>query len=366
MKTKEKYLKLLFIFTLILIGIGILGLINASSIIGLERYHDFYYFVKKQLLQGILGGLILGFVVSKINYHFWKKTSLLLLIINIILVGLCFVSPFKSPVNSAYRWLKLGPISLQPSEFLKVTYILFFSSVLASSDLKLRKKIFSAPFITYLISLGLIVIILAKQPSTGTSLILGLSSLAMYFSAGLTWKQFLLIVLLGSLFLGFLIIKSPYRLERIMAYLEPTADPLGKGYQSIQSLIGIGSGGLFGVGIGKSVQKFNYLPESHTDAIFSILAEELGFVGSLFIISMFLLFITVGLGLAQETSDLYGRLIIIGIISGIGFQAFINIAAITKVFPLTGIPLPFISYGSSAFVTNLLGLGIITNIAKHE
>ncbi|MFA5392252.1 MAG: FtsW/RodA/SpoVE family cell cycle protein [Candidatus Paceibacterota bacterium] len=366
MVTRAKYQKSLIIFTIILIIIGVMGLISASSIIGAEGYQDVYYFVKRQLLQGVLGGLIIAWIVSKINYRYWKKIAFFLLILNLILVGLCFFGPFKSPVNSAYRWLKFGPISFQPSEFLKITYVIFLVSILTNYSLEKRRKIFSPPFLIYIISLGTIAGILAKQPSTGTSIILCLSSLAIYFSAGLSWKQIIVVLLLGGLFLGFLITKTPYRLDRIKTFLFPFNDPLGKGYQSLQSLIGIGSGGLLGVGFGHSIQKFNYLPGSHTDAIFSIIAEEFGFVGSVFILLIFSLFIFAGLSIAKETVDPYGKFIIIGIISGIGFQAFINIAAMCKLIPITGIPLPFISYGSSAFIANLLGLGIISNIAKSS
>jgi len=366
MITRGKYKKSLLVFTLILIIIGIMTLISASSIIGVEEHNNVFYFVKRQLLQGVLGGLIIAWIASKINYRYWKKTAFFLLILNMILIGLCFFGPFEASVNSVHRWLKLGPISFQPSEFLKITFVLFLASVLTNYNLEKRRKIFSPPFLIYIISLGTIAGILALQPSTGTFIILGLSSLAIYFSAGLNWKQIITVFLLGGLFLGFLIIGTSYRLERITSFLFPSSDPLGKGYQSLQSLIGIGSGGLFGVGFGHSIQKFNYLPGSHTDTIFSIIAEEFGFVGSIFILLIFLLFVSAGLGIAKETTDSYGKFVTIGIISGIGFQAFINIAAMCKLIPITGIPLPFISYGSSAFIANLLGLGIISNIAKQN
>ena len=366
MIAREKYQKSLLVFTIILIIIGIMSLISASSIIGAEEHNNVYYFVKRQLLQGVFGGLIIAWIVSKINYRYFKKTAFFLLILNMILVGLCFFGPFKAPVNSAYRWLKFGPISFQPSEFLKITYVLFLASVLTNYSEEKRRKIFSPPFLIYIISLGMIAGILALQPSTGTSIILGLSSLAIYFSAGLNWKQIIAVFLLGGLFLGFLITGTSYRLDRITSFFSSSSDPLGKDYQSRQSLISIGSGGLIGVGFGHSLQKFNYLPQSHTDAIFSIIAEESGFVGSIFVILIFLLFVAAGLGIAKETTDPYGKFVIIGIISGIGFQAFINIAAMCKLIPITGIPLPFISYGSSAFITNLLGLGIVSNIAKFK
>ena len=364
MITRAKYQKSLLILTIILIIIGIMSLISASSIIGAQEHHDVYYFVKRQLLQGVLGGLIIAWLASKINYRYFKKTAFFLLILNMVLVGLCFFGPFKAPVNSAYRWLKFGPVSFQPSEFLKITYILFLASVLTNYSEEKRRKIFSPPFLIYIISLGMIAGILALQPSTGTTLILGLSSLIIYWSAGLNWKQIIVFCILGGLFLGLLITGTSYRLDRITSFFSSSSDLLGKGYQSRQSLISIGSGGLIGVGFGHSIQKFNYLPASHTDAIFSIIAEESGFIGSIFVLSIFLLFVSAGFGMAKETPDQYGKLVIMGIISGIGFQAFINIAAMCKLIPITGIPLPFISYGSSAFISNLLGLGIVSNIVS--
>ncbi|MGC8651020.1 MAG: FtsW/RodA/SpoVE family cell cycle protein [Minisyncoccia bacterium] len=366
MTGQNKYQKSLYLFTFILVVIGFLSLISASSIIGAEDYHNPYYFVKKQLLQGLLGGLILAWIVSKINYQSFKKLSLILLIINLGLVGLCFIGPFKNPSNGSFRWLKLGPLSFQPSELLKITYVLFLASILSSLNTEKRRQIFSSSFLIFLLSLGIVTGLLAKQPSTGTSIIIGLSSLVMYFIAGLSLKQILVVLLVGGLGLTFLVIKTPYRMQRFTSFLSGANDPLGSGYQSQQSLIGIGSGGIIGVGFGNSLQRFNYLPESHTDAIFSIIAEEFGFVGSIILLIIYLLFVSSGFKLAGTVSDLYGKYIIIGVISGIGFQAFINIASMCKLMPITGIPLPFISYGSSAMVANFLGLGLIHNIAKQN
>jgi cell division protein FtsW len=341
-----------------------MALISASSVIGQENYQDVYYYVKKQLWRGILIGLILMFFVSKIDYHYWSKFALILLIFNLILVGLCFLGPFKYIVNASHRWLKIGPIIFQPSEFLKITYILFLASMLAKANPNKIKKILAAPFLIYLFSLGIIGMLLGAQPSTGTFLILAGSSILMYLTIGLSFKQFLVIGLTGILLLGVLVISADYRLDRIKAFLTGENDPLGSGYQSRQSLIGIGSGGIWGLGFGKSVQKYNYLPASHTDAIFSIIAEEFGFLGSLILLIIYLFFITTGLDIAKESLDNFGKLLSTGLITGIGIQAFINIAAMCKLIPITGIPLPFISYGSSALITNLLAVGITLNIAK--
>lgn len=363
---KNKYEQSFFLFTGLLIIIGLLSLISASSIIGTEDYHDPFYFVKRQLLQGILGGLILFWIVTKIPYQLYKKLSFILLLINLGLVVLCFVGPFKHAVNGSYRWLKLGPLSFQPSELLKITYLLFISSIFATLNKNNQKQILNHQFFLYLISLGLTVGLLAKQPSTGTSIIIGLSSLAVYSVAGLKLKQFLVFALLASVALTFLIIKTPYRMQRLNAFFFGHTDPLGSGYQSQQSLIGIGSGGITGVGFANSLQRFNYLPESHTDSIFAIIGEEFGFIGSVFLLFIYLLFVSNGLKLANYVSDLYGKFFILGFVTAIGIQAIINIASMCKLLPITGIPLPFISYGPSALITNFLGLGIIHNIIKQN
>ncbi|NMB92100.1 MAG: cell division protein FtsW [Parcubacteria group bacterium] len=367
MTSHSAYYRSLLILTFILLIIGLMALISASSVIGQEDYQDVYYYVKKQLWRGIILGLILMFIVTKINYHRWSKWALFFLIINLFLVGLCFISPFKYIVNNSNRWIKMGPLVFQPSEFLKITYILFLSTMLAKVNVSSKiKRVFGAPFLTYLFTLAIIAMLLGLQPSTGTFLILALSSVFVYFSAGLSWKQFIVIGLSGALLLGILVFLAPYRLERIKTFLYGGNDPLGKGWQSKQSLIGIGSGGFFGLGFGKSVQKYNYLPASHTDAIFSIIAEEFGFLGSFIVLIIYLLFITVGLKIAKESPDNYGKFLATGLTTSIGIQAFINIAAMCKLIPITGIPLPLISYGSSALITNLLAIGIILNIARNN
>ncbi|MGB9763018.1 MAG: putative lipid II flippase FtsW [Minisyncoccia bacterium] len=364
MVSLENYRKVFLSLTVILIVLGFLVLISASSIIGAQQYNDILYFVKKQLIQGLLLGIILAFLAFKIDIYFWRKISFLLLLISIIFLILCFVPGFERVINGAHRWIKLGPILFQPSELLKITVIVFLAHVFDKYRNEPLKKIFNKTFIIYLCVLAIIGFLLTIQPSTGTFVIISISTLIIYFYNKITLKQFLILILLGVIFFTILIIKYQYRLERILTFTNPHKDPKGKGYQIIQSLIGIGTGGLFGKGFGNSVQKFNYLPESHTDAIFSIIAEEFGFIGSLILIIIYLLFITTGLKLAKYTNNYFGQLIILGFVTSIGLQAFINIAALCHLIPLTGIPLPFISYGSTAYVVNLIQVGIIMNITK--
>ena len=365
MAKSNKLNRLLITFSAVLLGLGILALISASAVIGEQQYGDVYYFVKRQLLLGIFLGLIIAFIVSKINYHSLTKLSLILLIFNIILLLLCFI-PALQPIGSlSNRWLKVSFISFQPSEFIKLTYILFLASLLSNFSFDKRRKISISPFFVFVCSLALIGVIIIKQPATGTLIVLALSSMTVYIIAGMSMIQCLSLGAVGISALTFIIKTSPYRLKRILSFLFPEGDPLGKGYHIIQSLIGIGSGGLFGIGFGRSIQKFNYLPESHTDAIFSIIAEEFGFFGSLIIIILFIFLISIGLKIARKAPDSLGRFLAIGLTCNIGFQAFINIAAMCKLVPMTGIPLPFISYGASSMVATLISIGILSNIAKQ-
>ncbi len=366
MRKAYKVNNFLWSLTFVILIVGLISLVSASSVIGEQQHGDVFYFVKKQLLQGIVLGLFLAWIIMKIDYRKWKKLAVGLLIVNILFVLLAFVPGFQVTGVASRRWIRLGPFSAQPSEFLKVTFILFVSALLARFSLKERRKILGKPFIWYLLMLAIIGTILIKQPSTGTLLVLGLSTLTMYFAAGMSNKQFFLLVLIGVLVLSLVISHSGYRRNRILSFLSAQSDPMGKGYQILQSLIGIGSGGIKGVGFGRSVQKFNYLPQSHTDAIFSIIAEEFGFIGSTFIIVLYSLFLGIGLQIAKNSPDKFGKFLALGLTTNVVFQAMINIGAMCKLLPITGIPLPFISYGGSALVTNLVSVGILSNIARQS
>jgi cell division protein FtsW len=365
MARSNKLNRLLITFSALLLVLGLVALISASGVIGEQEHGDVYYFVKRQLLLGIFLGLIFAWIVSKINYRSLAKLSLILLISNIFLLLLCFI-PALQPIGSqANRWLKFAFISFQPSEFIKITYILFLASLLSRFSLDKRRKIHITPFIVFVCSLAIIGAIIIEQPATGTLVVLALSSTMVYVVAGMSATQFFSLVAVGISALSVIIKATPYRAKRILSFLTPESDPLGKGYHIIQSLIGIGSGGLLGIGFGRSIQKFNYLPESHTDAIFSIIAEEFGFLGSFIIIILFVFLISIGLKIARRAPDSLGKFLAIGLTCNIGFQAFVNIAAMCKAVPMTGIPLPFISYGGSSMVVTLISIGILSNIAKQ-
>ena len=362
---QNKLNRLLIIFSSLLLVIGLIALISASAVIGEQEYGDVYHFVKKQLLLGVFLGLIFAWIASKINYRSWTKLALILLILNIVLLLLCFIPALQPLGSPAHRWLRIGPINFQPSEFIKLTYIIFLAGLLSRFSIDKRRKMNAIPFIIFVSTLAIIALIIFKQPATGTLLVLGLSSVSVYIVAGMSMFQFFSLGTTSILGLIFIIQRTSYRLRRILSFWSPESDPLGKGYHIIQSLIGIGSGGLFGIGFGRSIQKFNYLPESHTDAIFSIIAEEFGFLGSSLIIILFLLLISIGLKIAKKAPDNLGKFLAIGLTCNIGFQAFINIAAMCKLLPITGIPLPFISYGPSSLIATLISIGILSNIAKQ-
>jgi len=358
------YRQPLIVLTIILVIFGLLCLYSASVIVAQEEHNDVFYFIKRQILQGVIFGGLLAYLAFKIPLSFWKKFAPFLLILNVILIGLCFVKPFKVTSGYALRWIKIGPFTLQPSEFLKITYFAFLAGLLGRYSTSEKRKVFGKPFLIFLFSLGIISLLMFRQPSTGTVVVIGLSSLAVYFASGLSFKQTIVLVLIAAFVFVYLIKTTSYRFERILGFVKGEEDPLGKGYHIKQSLIGIGSGGIFGVGFLKSVQKFNYLPETHTDSIFSIIAEEFGLIGSLFLIILYLSLVFVGLKIANRASDNFSKFFAIGLISHLGFQAFINIAVMSKIIPTTGVPLPFISYGSSSLIASLISIGILTKIAS--
>jgi cell division protein FtsW len=275
-------------------------------------------------------------------------------------------------LGGASRWLNLGVFTFQPSELLKLTFILYLAVWLARPSFAKQnlggsntKNRISQTFIPFLIVLGVIAILLILQPDISTLGVIGLSALALYFIAATPVWQTFLIVLAGIGGLIALIKYEPYRFNRLLVFLKPETDPMGIGYQIKQALIAVGSGGVMGVGLGMSHQKFGFLPQSIGDSIFAIFAEETGFVGALILISLFLIFAWRGFKIAKDSKDKFHQLLVTGITFWITLQAFINIGSMVGILPLTGIPLPFISYGGTALVNELIAMGILLNISKQ-
>lgn len=353
-----------------LLVLGILILTSVSAAFSHEKFGSSYYFLNHQLLFGLLPGIILAFLFFRIRLDILKKWAPILLLINLILLAMVFLPKVGSAFGGAARWINLGPISFQPSEFLKLTFILYLASWLAgrTEKINLKKKgvDFSQTLIAFLIVIGLISLFLIFQPDISTLLVILVSAGLMYFLAGTVLWHSIFLVLIGVGGLLTLIKLAPYRVARILVFLNPETDPMGMGYQIKQALIAVGSGGISGQGLGMSQLKFGFLPHSVSDAIFAIFAEETGFIGAFFLIFLFLMFLWRGFKAGKLNQDKFSNLAALGITSWIIIQGFVNIGAMTGLLPLTGIPLPFISYGGSALVTELIGVGILLNISKSH
>lgn len=354
--------KLLFAIGGLLI-IGIIMIASAGISYSRARFDDPYYFFKHQLLFGILPGLFIFYITQKIDYRFWKKISLLFFIASIICLILVFVPGFESRIYGASRWLRLGIFSFQPSEMLKLSIILYLSAWLESRSAKIKD--FYEGLVPFVVIMGLVSFLLVKQPDIGTLGVIIAIAASIYFASGGKLYHLFLLGIGGSMALLVLVKLEAYRMNRFLVFLRPELDPRGIGYQINQALLAIGSGGIFGVGLGHSLQKFNYLPEPVGDSIFAIIGEELGLIGCAVLIFLFIFLASRGLRIAKKAPDKFSQLVSVGIVSWIIFQAFVNMAAISGLMPLTGIPLPFISYGGTSLIFLMAASGILLNISKH-
>jgi len=365
-RSKPDYILIFIVVLLLLLGIMILA--DVSAVFSQEQFGKPTYYLFHQIIFGILPGLILGFFAFKLNLDFIKKWSLFFVLISLVLMSLVFIPQFGITSWGARRWLNFSIFSFQPSELLKLSFIIYLSSWLAKRVKRASYKKednWKFTFLPFLFIASLITILLAFQKNLSTLLIILTTGGVIYFISGTPFIQTFL-MFNGVLLISFFLIKYfPYRIERILIIFNPLRDPMGLGYQLKQSLIAIGSGGLLGLGLGMSVQKFGFLPQIMSDSIFSIYAEETGFIGSLFLIILFLLFFLRGIKIAKRADDAFCRLYSIGVIFWICSQAFVNIGAMIGIMPLTGVPLPFIGYGGSHIVVELIAVGILLNISKN-
>lgn len=357
--------------TIILLILGILIITNVSASLSIESFGNPFYFLRHQIIFGILPGLILGFVAYKIRLDFLKKWAPVLLLINLVLLGMVFLPKIGMTLGGASRWLAIGPFTFQPSELLKLTFITYLASWLASRmpQKKIaenhKRKDFSKTLIAFLIVIGIVSLFLIFQPDVSTLGIIILTAGLMYFLSDTPVWHSIFIILIGIGGILSLIKLAPYRMKRWTVFMNPDADPLGIGYHIKQALIAVGSGGIFGLGLGMSRQKFGFLPESMSDSIFAVFSEEMGFLGAMILIFLFLIFLWRGFKVSKSAKDKFSQLLALGITGWIILQAFINIGSMTAILPLSGIPLPFISYGGSALITELMGVGILLNISKN-
>lgn len=360
-KAKPDLILALVVFILCLFGIVMIS--SASIVSSEERFGTNFYYVSHQAISLIIG-LILMTVAYFIDYRFWKKIALILFLGILILLLAVFVPGIGQEFGGAHRWLGWGNFIFQPSEIMKLAFVIYLASWLDSRGEKITH--FSAGFIPFVSLMIILGVLIMGQPDLGTlSVILGTAVITFYIAGARTFHLALGGIALVIL-LGFLIKIAPYRLSRLLVYFDPSNQTLGAAYHINQALIAIGSGGLWGLGFGQSKQKYLYLPQAHSDSIFAIIAEELGFLRSILIIAVFVFLAIRGLKIVKNAPDNFARFLSAGIISWIILQAFINIAAMIGLLPLTGIPLPFISFGGSSLIVTLVAMGILLNISKYS
>ncbi len=373
---KKHFNYFLFFLVVLVVGFSFLFLACLSASVSLQKFGNTNYYLFHQLLFGLLPAIILGFIAYKISLQFLKKWAFWLVLANLIVLFLVFLPKIGSKVGGASRWINLGVGSFQPSEFLKITAILYLSAWIASklsetnaSDWKsITKKGYHNIiyiFVPFIVFLGLISIALYFQKDASTLGIIAITLLVLYFSARTPLWHTLLIVVVGVSSLLIMVKFEPYRLDRWLIFLHPDTDPLGKGLQLRQSLISLGSGGIFGKGLGMSSEKF-FLPQAMSDSIFAIIGEELGIIGCLALIIFFILFFWLGIQIYKNSNDRFSKMTAIGIVVWITLQAFVNMASVAGIFPLAGIPLPFFSYGGSHLAVELIGIGLLLNISKNS
>ena len=343
---------------------GLVMVISASSVTDLKEHGTTWFSFKRQAVWAMVGtfGLVLAF---RVHYRRWRNWAGPMLMGSIGLLVLVLVPGVGAEVNGASRWIGVGALRVQPSEFAKLAVLLFVAKLLADREREGKARVASLTLKPTLVVFGGVAALLMLQPNLGTTIVLGVIVLTMLFIHGARLHHLAGVALLGTGAAAFLALQASYRRARVTAFLNPWADPSDTGYQTIQSLVGIASGGLFGVGIGASRAKYEFLPEAHTDFIFAIVAEELGLIGAAVVIGLFVALTYFGVRVALETADPFGRLVATGVTTWFGVQAFINIGAVVAVLPITGVPLPFVSFGGSSLVVTMVAAGILANIASH-
>lgn len=362
---KEKKIDRFFLtIVLILIFAGAAMFISASLGILTRSSSLFYSVLRSQLILGFGFGLTGMYLALKINYKFWCKYSFYIFLGSIILTVLVFVPGLGLVHQGAERWIKLGSLSFQPVEILKFGFVIYFAAWL--SWVKNRAQDFKFGILPLVVMLTIIAAILLKQPDTKSFILITVTGFSMLFISGVPWKSILGLVVLTIAVLATYVFFNPYLQDRLKTFIDPSQDPQGSSYQIQQSLRALGGGGILGRGYGQSIQKFNYLPEPQGDSIFAVIGEEFGFVGTVGTIGLYLLFVLRGLRIANNSPDLFSRLLVSGIVILITAQSFMHIAAVIGVFPLTGVPLVFVSHGGTSLMINLIAIGIVFQISKFQ
>ncbi|KMK77118.1 stage V sporulation protein E [Alkalihalobacillus pseudalcaliphilus] len=360
-KRTPDYSLLLLIIALLIIGM--IMVYSASAAWAEYRFEDSSFFLKRQLFFAVLGLVAMIFIMN-IDYWTWKSLAKIMIIICFLLLIIVLIPGVGLVRGGAQSWLGIGAFSIQPSEFMKMAMIIFLAKFLSENQKHITSfKSGLLPSLSIvMVAFGMIML----QPDLGTGAVMVGTCVVMIFVVGARVSHFVLLGLIGLAGFVGLIASAPYRIKRITSFLDPWEDPLGSGFQIIQSLYAIGPGGLMGMGLGESRQKYFYLPEPQTDFIFAILAEELGFIGGAIVIILFAFIFWRGIRIALGAQDLFGSLLAIGIIAMLAIQVMINIGVVTGLIPVTGITLPLLSYGGSSLTLMLVSLGVLLNISKHS
>ncbi len=353
----------LFVCVAALVGIGLVMVFSASSATAYAEHGDIAYYLKRQLVW-LAVGLAGAYALYRTDYHFLKRAAPFLLVAATIGLLLVFVPHVGLGVNGGRRWIGASGLSLQPSEFAKLALVIYLATMLASRG----ERITSLPrgLVPLCVPVVIMAMLVLKEPDMGTASLLVFTAFAMFFVAGARLAHLLTVTLATLPFAALTVLASPYRRARVFAFMDPWKDPLNTGFHIVQSLLALGSGGLFGVGLGASRAKFFYLPEQYTDFIFSVLGEELGLIGTLAVVALFLTLAYRAIRIALAAPDRFGFFLATGCAAMIVIQAFVNIGVVSSSWPVTGVPLPFISFGGSSLVVNLLAVALIANVGRHR
>lgn len=347
----------------ILVTVGFLIFSSASLGLLAREGARFTSVAFSQVVFGIIGGGLGMFLTSQLYYRNWRKYAFYIFIFGLVLTALVF-TPLGFSHGGAKRWLLVGSFSFQPAEFLKIAYVVYLATWLSGMQKYITTfKHGTLPFLGITATVGFLLLL---QPDTDTFMLMGMAGLAMFITAGGSWRDVGLIILSGILMLAILAFSRPYIMDRITTFLDPSVDPQGKSYQIQQSLIAIGSGGINGRGFGQSIQKFEYLPEPIGDSVFAVFAEEFGFIGTSLLVILLSFFTFRGYKIASHAVDMFGMLLVVGFMTIVVMQAFLNIAAMLALAPLMGLPLPFISHGGTALMATLISVGIVLNVSKYQ
>ncbi len=354
---------ILIVLTGMILLIGLAVLTSASAVISQKHFGQTTYYITHQLLYGLGIGIVCFIAASSIPYTFWERAAIPLMIVSLFLLFIVFLPQFGVKIGGAQRWIRISHYSFQPSEFAKLAFLFYLAAWFAGRSAHIRK--FSYGFLPFLIMVICISVLLGSQPDIGTLAVILLIAISQYFIAGGKIRHITTLGIILAAGLAFIVYLQPYQQDRIRTFLDPENDPLGIGYQIKQSLIAIGSGGISGKGLGHGVQKYEYLPEAMGDSIFSTLGEEFGFIGAASLVILFTLWAYRGIRIALHSKALFPKLTAVGITMWIFGQTFIHIGALTGIMPLTGIPLPFVSYGGTSLISILSATGVLINISAY-